>query len=508
MAETGKQTAEAIHENIEKIPEHLGEISKQISEWGVFDLFSSSIARREWTSRLIERSLTSTEGWIELLFAVALMVGGYLLLERSKQKRIQQLQERGVEVVKSNFFMHVLSRMAWPIFLALTSFAIIKAMQYFNFKPLWFGLVLVASAWMMMIRLVCAILYYILPSKIFNHKYEVILSSTIWAVFLFWITGMTEVAINWAKSVKLSIGKDDLNLFDLFNGIVWVIIIMVLAMWLAKLIESRLMGFNRMDMSMRIALSNITKTLFIVLSFLIALPMVGIDLTILSVFGGALGVGLGFGLQKVASNYVSGFIVLFDRSIRVGDRINVNNFTGYVTKITTRYTVVKNANGAEALVPNENFIANMVINESYSGKALWHSIPIQVAYHSDLPKALDIMKHAAEKQERVRDSASATLVGFADSGINLNVGFWVKDPENGFAVLTSNILLDIWQQCQDAQIEFPFPQREIRILNPEDNDTSAAIKKVTIPTSKEASTSDEPTGAAADGVTAADDAKS
>ena len=141
------------------------------------------------------------------------------------------------------------------------------------------------------------------------------------------------------------------------------------------------------------------------LSFLIALPMVGIDLTVLSVFGGALGVGLGFGLQKVASNYVSGFIVLFDRSVRVGDRVNVNNFNGYVTKITTRYTVVKDANGAEALVPNENFIANMVINESYSGKALWRTIPIQVAYNTDLSKALAIMKAAAEKQERVRLNA-------------------------------------------------------------------------------------------------------
>ncbi|UOO89806.1 mechanosensitive ion channel [Vitreoscilla massiliensis] len=488
----GKQE-DTLQHQIDKLPDQIGAISKEIREWGVFDLFTDSIARREWTSHLIERSLNSTAGWVEFLFALALMVGGYFLLDNARKRHIQKMEQAGQGIIKINFFKHLLTRLAWPLMLALTSFLIIKGMQYFGLKTLWFGLLIVASAWMVMIRAVCAVLYYTLPAKIFNHKTEIILSSTIWVVFLMWITGATDWIIDWAKSVKLSFAKDSLSLFDIFNGVVWVIIIMMVAMWLAKVIEGRLMGFTRMDMSLRIALSNITKTLFIVLSFLIALPMVGIDLTVLSVFGGALGVGLGFGLQKVASNYVSGFIVLFDRSVRVGDRVNVNNFNGYVTKITTRYTVVKDANGAEALVPNENFIANMVINESYSGKALWRTIPIQVAYKTDLTQALAIMKAATEKQERVHGEASATLAGFADSGINLNVGFWVKDPENGFSLLNSNIMLDIWQQFNEAGIEFPYPQREIRILNSEQ--PAATPPKVHIPTSKEAATSNEPSTA-------------
>ena len=138
----------------------------------------------------------------------------------------------------------------------------------------------------------------------------------------------------------------------------------------------------------------------------------------------------------------------------------------------------------------------MVINESYSGKALWRTIPIQVAYNTDLRKALAIMKAAAEKQERVRDDASATLAGFADSGINLNVGFWVKDPENGFSLLNSNIMMDIWQQFNEAGIEFPYPQREIRILNNEPT-VETPPPKVNIPTSKEATISNEPSSAQA-----------
>ena len=496
MAAAGKQANDTLQDNIDKLPEQIDAISKEISEWGIFDLFTDSIARREWTSHLIERSLNSTAGWVEFLCALAMIAAGYFLLDNARKRHIQKMALAGQGVIKLNFFKHLLTRLALPTLLGLTSFLIIKGMEYFDLKTLWFGLVIVAAAWMAMIRIVCAILYYTLPAKIFNHKTEVILSSTIWIVFLMWISGATDWIINWAKSVKLSFAKDSLSLFDIFNGVVWVVIIMMLAMWLAKVIEGRLMGFTRMDMSLRIALSNITKTLFIVLSFLIALPMVGIDLTVLSVFGGALGVGLGFGLQKVASNYVSGFIVLFDRSVRVGDRVNVNNFNGYVTKITTRYTVVKDANGAEALVPNENFIANMVINESYSGKALWRTIPIQVAYNTDLSKALAIMKAAAEKQERVRDDASATLAGFADSGINLNVGFWVKDPENGFSLLNSNIMMDIWQQFNEAGIEFPYPQREIRILNNEPT-VETPPPKVNIPTSKEATISNEPSSAQA-----------
>lgn len=484
-------TPPTLQENIENLPEHLGEITRQISEWGIFDLFTSSIARRDWTSQLIERSLSSTHGWIEFLCAAALMFLGYFLIDRAQTKHLDAANVSQAGPVKISFFRHLANRLAWPILLGITASIILKVGEYFSHQLLWFGLIIIAAAWMGMIRLIAAVLHFTLPLKFFGPRYETIFSTTVWVLFLMWITGITEVAINWTQSIKLSVGENSLSLFNIFNGILWLAIIMVLAMWLAKILENRLMSFTRMDMSLRIALSNIAKAFLIVLSFLIALPLVGIDLTILSVFGGALGVGLGFGLQKVASNYVSGFIVLFDRSVRVGDRINVNNFTGYVTRITTRYTVVKNSDGAEALVPNENFIASMVINESFSGKSLWRSIPIQVTYDTNVVEALNILKHAVEKQERVEGEASATVVNFGENGINLNVGFWVKDPENGFGALTSNILLDVWQQFHKANIQFPYPQREVRIVQDHEHELEL-IEKVSIPTSKESAISNEP----------------
>ena len=252
---------------------------------------------------------------------------------------------------------------------------------------------------------------------------------------------------------------------------------MIFMMWLAKWLDSQLMSSKHLDINLRIVLSKIIKTLLMVLSVLIALPIVGIDLTVLSVFGGALGVGLGFGLQKIASNYVSGFIILADRSIRPGDRLTVNNFTGYVTEITSRFVVLRSGTGQEALIPNETFVTSTVINESYTGKSLYQTLNVQVAYHTDLTLALEILEQAAAAQERVEGKPSAYLIGFGDNGIDLRVGFWVRDPENGFLGLYSAILMMIWKRFNEEDIEFPFPQREIRILPEEQTPSDMAILK-------------------------------
>lgn len=264
----------------------------------------------------------------------------------------------------------------------------------------------------------------------------------------------------------------------ILNGILWVGLLMIGASWLARFIGERLEK-SSLDNNLSMILSKIIKTVMMVLAVLIALPLVGIDLTVLSVFGGALGVGIGFGLQKVASNYISGFIILGDRSIRMNDRLTVNNFTGYVTKITSRFVVLRNANGTEALIPNETFVTSMVVNESYTSRELQQAFNIQVAYHSDLIKALEIIKSAAAAQSRVSENPAplAVVTNFGDNGIDLRVTYWVKDPENGFAALQSAIFLDIWRQFNEHGIEFPYPQREVRILNESQAPSSIAMIK-------------------------------
>jgi len=200
---------------------------------------------------------------------------------------------------------------------------------------------------------------------------------------------------------------------------------------------------------------------------LITLPMVGIDLTVLSVFGGALGVGLGFGLQKLTSSYVSGFILLLERSVRIGDRLTIDNRVGYVTRITSRFVVLKGLDGTDALVPNDLIISNTVVNQSYTDTKIWSSVSVDVAYGTDIELALTLLNQAASQPRILSNSAPTayvTLLG--PSGISLQVGFWITDPENGYMVLHSDIYRAIWRLFVEHHIQVPLPQSAVTLLNP------------------------------------------
>lgn len=240
----------------------------------------------------------------------------------------------------------------------------------------------------------------------------------------------------------------------------------LIALWLSNTFEARLNRAPNMDSSLRMVFVRLSRAFMALIAVLIALPLVGIDLTTLSVFGGALGVGLGFGLQKIASNYVSGFILLLDHSIRIGDMISVGSDRGQVTRITTRFTVLRTLTGAEILMPNELLISSVVRNDSYTDRQVRVAIPVQVSYDSDLELTIRLLNDAARTHPRVlaEPAPRVLLIEFAESGINLELGCWITDPENGLGALRSDINLTIWQRFKEHHINIPFPQREIRIL--------------------------------------------
>jgi len=213
--------------------------------------------------------------------------------------------------------------------------------------------------------------------------------------------------------------------------------------------------------------SKLAKSVLVIVAVLIALPLVGIDLIVLSVFGGALGVGIGLGLQKIAANYMSGFIILLDHSISLGALVTIDNRYGEVTKLTARYIVVKGLDGTEALIPNESVVSSTVINHSYSDRRARVDVPIQVSYQSDVELALRLMMDAANGHARVIQDPQpvALLKEFADSGINLELFVWIDDPEKGKGNLRSELNLEIWRAFQANRIEIPFPQREVRIVS-------------------------------------------
>jgi small-conductance mechanosensitive channel len=226
------------------------------------------------------------------------------------------------------------------------------------------------------------------------------------------------------------------------------------------------MAARGLDAATRAVLSRLAKTVLVVLAVLIALPLVGIDLTVLSVFGGALGVGIGFGLQKIAANYISGFIILLDRSITPGALVTIDNRHGEVTRITARYLVVKGLDGTEAIIPNETAVSSTVINHSYSDPRVRVDVPVQVSYDSDVELAMRLMREAAEAHPRVlkEPAPAVVLKQFGESGIDLEMYLWIADPEAGRANLRSDLNLAIFRAFKAHGIEIPFPQRDVRIV--------------------------------------------
>lgn len=288
----------------------------------------------------------------------------------------------------------------------------------------------------------------------------------VWGVVALYILGLLPALIDMMEEVSFSLGKQQLNLWLILQGAGAVLVTLLVALWVGSAVEAKLMNAQGIDGNLRLVLSRVARALFILLAVLIGLPLVGIDLTTLSVFGGALGVGLGFGLQKIAANYVSGFIILLDRSIRIGSLISVEGQRGVVTRITTRFTLLRSLTGVEMIIPNEMLVASVITNETLSDPKVRIAAQVQVAYGTDLERALALLVAAARSQPRVLvdPPPKAFVVAFGDSGIDLELGFWIGDPEEGSLQVKSDIHLAIWKSFQAEGIEIPFPQREVRLL--------------------------------------------
>ncbi len=293
-----------------------------------------------------------------------------------------------------------------------------------------------------------------------------------WISWLAWIgvatylTGLWPFVRDALLDIDFSVGKQKFSLLLVLQGTLSIIATLLIALWLGRLAETRLMAATSLQANLRVMLSKLAQVLLLLAAFLIALPAVGVDLTVLSVFGGMLGVGIGFGLQKIAANYISGFIILMDRSVSLGDVVTIGEHSGTLTQMTARYVVVRGLGGLEALIPNETIITSTVVNHSFSDRNIRVALPVQVAYATDLDAARKIMADVATKHPRVLKvpEPGVLITAFADSGINLELGVWVNDPDQGLAGLRSDLYAEIWRAFREHSIEIPFPQREVRVI--------------------------------------------
>lgn len=319
---------------------------------------------------------------------------------------------------------------------------------------------------LMLIRIFVYALRQVFTSSGWLHRSERYLAMTIWLGFALHLTGLLPDIIKAMDYLSFNIGLQRISMLNVLSGILAILVTMLAAMWLGRLLEKKIMVTDHLDLNLRVVMSKLIRASLVVAGILVALPLAGIDITVLSVFGGALGIGLGFGLQKIASNYVSGFIILLDRSIHPGDVLTVDGRFGKVSQLTTRYMVLQSNDGTEAIIPNETLVSSTVINHSYSNRQILVSIPLQISYQSDLQRATDIMLSAASLQPRVlsEPASKVYLKSFGDNGIDLILGIWISDPEEGQLGLRSDINMEIWRGFKEAGIEIPYPQRDVRII--------------------------------------------
>ncbi|MBC3831240.1 mechanosensitive ion channel [Undibacterium amnicola] len=296
--------------------------------------------------------------------------------------------------------------------------------------------------------------------------FEKVFATLVWLALVLHFTGMWESIFQALEEIILPIGKSKVSLLAILQGVASVALTVVLALWISALLEARLLLIPNMHSSLRVVLSRLGRAIFILLAILMSLSLVGIDLTVLSVFGGALGVGLGLGLQRITSSYVSGFIILFDRSLSIGDMITVDKFSGAVTQINTRYTVLKGSDGIEAIIPNEMLVSNPVQNLSLTDRAVVLVTDFTVAYDTDLDTLFPALIELVSQVPRVSSNnpPSAYLLRFGADGFELRVSFWIEDPENGRTNVISDVNRAILVLIRERGIELPFPQREITVF--------------------------------------------
>jgi small-conductance mechanosensitive channel len=316
------------------------------------------------------------------------------------------------------------------------------------------------------IRTAVRVLRVAFPASRLVRVLERTLSWFVWIGLVLWLTGLLPLVLTELEAVHWKVGGADVSLRSLIEGALSAVVVLVLVLWLSATIEARLLAADGVNLSVRKIAANATRAGLLLVGLLVALSAAGIPLGALSVLGGAIGVGLGFGLQKLAANYVSGFVILAERSLRIGDMVKVDNFEGRITDITTRYTVIRNSNGRESIVPNELLITQRVESSTFADPKVSVSTVLQVAYGTDLQALMPALREAMLAVPRVlHDPAPGVeLRSFAPDGLELSLSFWIGDPENGSGNVRSDVNLAVLRALNERGVEIPFPQRVVRGL--------------------------------------------
>jgi small-conductance mechanosensitive channel len=407
----------------------------------------------------LEQAFATPRGWSELgVIALSLFIAWLI------DRRIRLRTENYEGLVRLG--LGGLNRVIFPAS-ALVLTALARAAYSYWSVPLFLKLAIPLLAAAAVARASGYLLRSLFAPSGWLRASERAISLTIWTALILHLTGALRPVLQVLDENTLVIGKHEISVMQILSAALLISVTLLLSLWISQLIEARLMRAERLDSSTRVVLSKFLRALLMVIAVFVALAAVGIDLTVLSVFGGALGVGLGLGLQKLASNYLSGFTILLDRSIRLNDIITIDNRTGLVTGLNARYVVLRMSDGIEAIVPNEQLVVNVVLNHSHSDRKLRAAISVTIAGEDDVRLAMRLMEEVGTAHPRAlrgEDAPRAFVLRLADNGIELELGVWINDPEQGLVNLRSELLLAVLETFRTHGIHLPAPQREVRLV--------------------------------------------
>ena len=405
--------------------------------------------------------LGTPPGWAQL----GIIAAGFLfawLLARMVREKIPGDLEPGAFRIGAGSVQRVVLPLLALVFIWLGKVAFAK---WHPAPILSVAVLLVAS--FALIRLSLYLLRHLFPVSPLLKASERAIAYIIWGVAALYLTGLLPEINAALDEVSFAVGNKKITMLSVIQALLSLLLTLLIALALSVVIEKRVMNAQSLDTSMRVFAGKLIRALAVVIAILIALPLMGIDITVLSVFGGALGVGLGLGLQKIASNYVSGFVILLDRSIRPGDLVTITDRHGVVSDIRARYTVVRGLDGTEAIIPNDSIISNMVLNHSYTDRTVAIKTSVSISYRSDAECAMALLRGIAVAQARVLATPEPTvwIKNLGDNGIELELTTWIRDAEHGQGSLRSDIFVEVLRAFDKEGIEIPYPRRDIRIVS-------------------------------------------
>ena len=401
---------------------------------------------------------------LQLLLMAAAGVSAFFMHRYTQKSLVERLKSRDISRLRS-LLLKIGQRLAFPL---SGLFAVVVGQVVFRQFGIETPLLDILAKLLVALAIVRLIVYAlrvgIAPGPGLK-AWEKIISTSIWSVVALHLVGWLPAVEMYTDQLAIGTGDHRISLLMATKFVVLSALYLLLALWLSGVIEQWLKSAPHINVSMRVGISKISKVGLLTVAIILALTEAGVNLASLTVFGGALGVGIGFGLQKIVSNFISGFILLGDRSIRPGDVISVGTNYGWVKELRARYIVVRNRDGVETLIPNENLVTTDVINWSYSDRRVRVRVPVQISYNDDPEQAMAIMEQAATANKRVLTSPepAVRLMEFADSGIALELRVWMTDPEEGVGNVRSDINLAIWHGFKEAGITIPYPQRDVHL---------------------------------------------